>query len=104
MYAATPSIVLPISPPTTVASTACRSDNPRYAAATSTSSEMPRFVQRRNVSTTPSTRRRSGTGSIPHDGVPSVNCAPFAGTSRSRFDGCVLSRTACGTPVIRSVA
>ena len=58
---------------------------------------MPRFVQSRNESSVPSTRSRSGTGSIPHDGVV-VHHPPFAGMTRSRFDGCDLSR-ARGTPV-----
>jgi len=41
----------------------------KYAGRTSTSSEMPRFVQSSVVSSVPSTRRRSGTGSIPQLGV-----------------------------------
>ena len=60
--------------------------------ATSTSSETPRFPQRRPVSSSPSTRRRSGTGLIPQAGVPSIAAAPpFAGITRIRSYGCVLS-------------
>ena len=50
-------------------SSACFSDRSKYAGRTSTSSEMPRFVQSSVVSSVPSTRRRSGTGSIPQLGV-----------------------------------
>src|SRR4051812_5712444 len=73
MNAATPSIAFPKRAPTTVARSACLSESPKYAAETSTSSEMPRFVQRRNESTAPSTRSLSGTGSMPHDGVSSTS-------------------------------
>src|SRR6059058_348166 len=69
MSAATASIRFPISPPTSVAASAVRSGRSKYAGRTSTRSEMPRFVQSSVVSSVPSTRRRSGTGSIPQLGV-----------------------------------
>src|SRR5436305_14074495 len=64
-----PSIEQPITPPSTVARSACFSDRPRYDAETRTRIEMPKFVQSRNVSAVPRTRSRSGTGSIPQFGV-----------------------------------
>src|SRR4051794_12041030 len=67
--AATASIALPITAPTSVAASAVFSGRSKYAGRTSTSSEMPRFVQSSVVSSVPSTRRRSGTGSIPQLGV-----------------------------------
>src|SRR5262249_43483105 len=59
--------------------------------------------QRRSVSVKPSTRNRSGTGSIPQLACSVSNAPPFAGTSRIRFDGCDLSPAARGTPVAESV-
>ena len=59
---------------------------------------MPRLSQSRVVSTVPSTRSRSGTGSIPHNGVSLTVFAPFAGTSQIRFDGCDLSAARQRTP------
>src|SRR5262249_51372810 len=91
---ASASIVQPIRPPTSVASRACFSESPKYAAATSTSSEMPRLSQSRKVSSSPSTRSLSGTGSIPQFGASCRSVAPFAGMTRIRFCGCVLSRRA----------
>src|SRR3954452_10972859 len=67
--AATASIALPMTAPTSVAASAVPSGRSKYAGRTSTSSEMPRFVQSSVVSSVPSTRRRSGTGSIPQLGV-----------------------------------
>src|SRR5437763_241508 len=69
MSPATASIPFPIRPPTSVAASAVRNGKSKYAGRTSTSSEMPRFVQSSVVSSDPSTRRRSGTGSIPQLGV-----------------------------------
>jgi hypothetical protein len=66
MSAASASIELPISPPTRVAASASFSERSKYAGRTRTSSEMPRLSQRSVVSKKPSTRSRSGTGSIPH--------------------------------------
>src|SRR5436190_4191195 len=66
---ATASIAFPITAPTSVAASAVFSGRSKYAGRTSTSSETPRFVQSSVVSSVPSTRRRSGTGSIPQLGV-----------------------------------
>ena len=70
---AAPSIRLPITLPRTIASRASGKDRAgtRNAAATSTSSDTPRFDQSSVVSSKPSTRRRSGTGSMPQLGVRS---------------------------------
>src|SRR5262245_24426237 len=67
--AAIASIPFPITAPTRVAASAVLNGRSKYAGRTRTRSEMPRFVQSRVVSSVPSTRRRSGTGSIPQLGV-----------------------------------
>jgi hypothetical protein len=68
---ATPSIALPTMPATRIAAKAPPSESvgTRNAPATITSSETERLPQSRNVSRNPSTRKRSGTGSIPQLGV-----------------------------------
>ena len=69
---ATPSMTLPITQPTRIATRASGNDSAGTSAApaTITSSETPRFPQSRPVSSVPSTRKRSGTGSTPQ--LPSI--------------------------------
>src|SRR5262245_15864100 len=64
---ATASIAFPITPPTTMATSAEGSESActSSAPATITSSDTPRFPQSRPVSTPPRTRSRGGTGSMP---------------------------------------
>ena len=102
--AAAPSMMQPATDATTIASSACFSDSPgtSSAPATITSRLTARFPQSSSVSPSPSTRSRSGTGSIPHCGASLLKRPPFAGTSRIRFDGCALSPAVPGTPVVRA--
>src|SRR5919198_5649253 len=74
----TPSRTLPTTAAATIAASACGSESAspnsdagstRNAPATITSSETDRFAHKRKPSNAPSTRRRSGTGSMPQDGV-----------------------------------
>ena len=64
---AVPSMAFPMTQPSTIASSASGSDSAGTSAApaTTTRSDTPRFPQRSPVSSVPSTRRRSGTGSMP---------------------------------------
>jgi hypothetical protein len=81
------SIRFPISAPTTIATTASGSDSAgtRNAPATRTSKLTPRFPQSSAVSSPPSTRRRSGTGSIPQFGVSVfMRSQPHAGRGNPR--------------------
>src|SRR4051812_37383227 len=73
--AAIASIELPIRPPTSVARSASFSDRSKYAGRTSTSSDTPRLSQSSVVSPSPSTRSRSGTGSMPQLGALSAIAA-----------------------------
>ena len=75
---ASPSIRLPATAATRIASSASRSESAGTSSvpATITSSETERLNQSRKVSTPPSTRRRSGTGSIPQAGVFSLTQLP----------------------------
>ncbi len=67
IIAAAPSIRLPATAAATTASSASFSESAGTSSppATITSSETDRFAQSRKVSRKPSTRSRSGTGSIP---------------------------------------
>src|SRR5207342_1531106 len=67
---------LPIRQPTAIATSAVGSESAgtRIAPATMTSSETPRFAHSSPRSKPPSTRRRSGTGSIPQV----VSCSGIA--------------------------
>jgi hypothetical protein len=71
---ATASIRFPTRQPTRIATSAVGSESAgtSTAPATITSSETPRFPHRRPMSTPPSTRSLSGTGSIPQDVSRSV--------------------------------
>ena len=75
IIAGDPSIALPIRPPTSDRDQRL-SARARSSAATSTSSEMPRFPQSGAVSKPPSTRSRSGTGSMPQAVRPSAHALP----------------------------
>ena len=97
--AATASIAFPSTQPIAIAISASGSDSAGTSAApaTTTSSETPRFPQRRPVSSVPSTRRRSGTGSMPHVGLSSRLTSGW-GTARS-----AILRISVGQATIRSV-
>jgi hypothetical protein len=94
------SIALPTIPPRRIASSASRRESAGTSSAptTITSSETPSEPQSRAWSTKPNTRRRTGTGSTPHDD-DRCSMAPFAGITRIRFDGFDLSLLR-GTPVL----
>jgi hypothetical protein len=89
------SIAFPTSPPRSVATIASRSESAGTSSAptTMTRSETPSEPQSRPWSSRPSTRSRSGTGSIPSYCMRS-SIAPFAGITRIRFVGSVLSLAA----------
>ena len=102
-----PSIRFPTTAAATSAPNASGSDRPSppldpgrtsSAPATITSSETERFAHSRKPSNRLSVRSRSGTGSMPQPVSSLIESAPFAGMTRIRFDGCVLS-PARGTPV-----
>ena len=82
----------PMSAPTRIAISASRSDS----AGTSTRPHDHEQADRRgcpraaSCPASPSTRSRSGTGSMPQLASPGSS-PPFAGTTRIRFDGCDLS-------------
>ena len=72
---------LPAIAPTTIASSASRSESAGTSRApiTITSSETERFPQSRSESRKPRTRSLSGTGSMPHGGVSELIPAPGGG-------------------------
>src|ERR1700730_8795281 len=59
---------------------------------------MPRFVQSSVVSSRPSTRRRSGTGSIPHCGVSCMRSLPSLVRTRSGSTGVISAPPLQRTP------
>jgi hypothetical protein len=103
--AASPSSVLPMAAPTTVAASADHrpSAGTSRAPATSTSRLIPRLPHSTAWSSKPSTRCSRGTGWMPHSGgrwtpmgcgLAAAIAAPFAGMTRIRFEGSPTAQSA----------